>query len=147
MNQFYPSYKSDIPLFEESSQLDIFKGKSFIEFNDIMGLPQKNNKEHPIYDYELDVIDKIESNRNIWIKKSRGIGITELVLRYLAWKIVSSNELEYKKIMIVSGTMLKHANDVKERMQSLFERRFPLFRLESKFTELWIKKTTIIFMP
>ena len=49
--------------------------------------------------------------------------------------------------MIVSGTMLKHANDVKERMQSLFERRFPLIQLESKFTELWIKNTNIICMP
>jgi late competence protein required for DNA uptake (superfamily II DNA/RNA helicase) len=143
----YPLYKSSNPLFEESNQLDIFKGKSFLEFNDIIGLPVKNNIEHKIYDYELDVIDKIESNRNIWIKKSRGIGITELVLRFLAWKIVSSNELEYKKIMIVSGTMLKHANDVKERMQSLFERRFPLVKLESKFTELWIKNTNIICMP
>ena len=49
--------------------------------------------------------------------------------------------------MIVSGTMLKHANDVKERMQSLFERRFPLIQLESKFTELCIKTTNIICMP
>lgn len=112
----YPFYNSNNPLVIESNQLDIFKGKSFLEFNDIIGLPVKNNVEHKIYDYELDVINKIESNHNIWIKKSRGIGITELVLRYLAWKIVSTNELEYKKIMIVSGTMLKHANDVKERM-------------------------------
>jgi terminase large subunit-like protein len=43
--------------------------------------------------------------------------------------------------------MLKHANNVKERLQSLFERRFPLMRLESKFTELWIKNTNIICMP
>lgn len=60
--------------------------------------------------------------------------------------MVSSNELEYKKIMIISGTMLKHANNVKERMQSLFG-RFPLIRLESKFTELWIKNTNLICMP
>jgi late competence protein required for DNA uptake (superfamily II DNA/RNA helicase) len=143
----YPFYNTNNPLLSDPDQLDIFKGKSFLEFNDIIGLPIKNNVEHQIYDYELDVIDKIESNRNIWIKKSRGIGITELVLRFLAWKIVSYNELEYKKIMIVSGTMLKHANDVKERMQSLFVRRFPLIQLESKFTELWIKNTNIICMP
>jgi len=135
----YHFYSTDNPLISDSSQLDIFKGKTFLEFNKIIGLPVKNGKEDPIYHYELDVIVKIESNRNIWIKKSRGIGITELVLRYLAYKIVSSNELEYKKIMIVSGTMLKHANDVKERMQSLFERRFSLIQLESKFIELWIK--------
>ena len=43
------------------NQLDIFKGKSFLEFNDIIGLPVKNNKEYPIFDYELDVINKIEN--------------------------------------------------------------------------------------
>jgi len=92
-----PFYNTDNPLLSDSSQLDIFKGKIFLEFNKIIGLPVKNGKENPIYDYESDVIEKIESNRIIWIKKSRGIGITELVLRYLAYKIVSSNELEYKK--------------------------------------------------
>lgn len=135
------------PLVSELNQLDIFKGKTFLEFNEIIGLPVKNGREHPIYDYELDVIDKIVNNRNIWIKKARGIGITELVLGYLAWKIVLTNVLEYKKIMIVSGAMLKHANNVKERMQSLFEKRFPLIQLESKFTELWIKNTNLICMP
>ena len=63
---------TDNPLLSGSNQLDIFKGKTFLEFNEIIGLPVKNGKEHPIYDYELDVIDKIESNRNIWIKKARG---------------------------------------------------------------------------
>jgi predicted Holliday junction resolvase-like endonuclease len=66
----YPFYNTDNPLLTESNQLDIFKGKTFLEFNDIIGLPVKNGKEHPINDYELDVIDKIEKNRNIWIKKS-----------------------------------------------------------------------------
>jgi hypothetical protein len=75
----YPFYKSNNPLLEDANQLDIFKGKSFLEFNDIIGLPEKNNVEHPIYDYELDVVSKIENNRNIWIKKASGIGATTLL--------------------------------------------------------------------
>ena len=143
----YPVHETVNTLVTDPNQLDIFKGKTFLEFNDIIGLPVKNGKDYRIYDYKLDIIDKIESNRNIWIKKSRGIGITELIIRYLSYKIVSSNELDYKKIIIVSGTMLKHANDVKERMQSLFTKRFPLIQLQSKFTELWVKNTNIICMP
>jgi hypothetical protein len=65
----YPLYRSSNPLFEESNQLDIFKGKSFLEFNDIIGFPVKNGKEYPIFDYELDVIKAIEQHRNVWIKK------------------------------------------------------------------------------
>lgn len=147
MKSPYPLYKSNNPLFEESSQLDIFKGKSFLEFNDIIGLPVKNNVEHKIYDYELDVIDKIESNRNIWIKKASGIGATTLLLRYLTWKILVNDDLEYKNIFIISGTHVRHANDVKIKMEDLFRKRFPLIRLESKFTDLWIKNTNIKIFP
>jgi len=170
----YPYYQSSNPLLQDhANDLDIFMGKPFwcgnvtpksakhkdniasdnikadicCCFNHIIGLPVKNGKEYPLFDYELEVIKAIETNSNIWIKKSRGIGITELILRYLAYKIVSSNESEYKTIMIISGTMLKHANNVKERLQALFEKRFPFIKLESKFTELWIKNTNIICMP
>lgn len=91
----YPLHNSDSPLLSDyKDSLDIFKGKSFLEFNDIIGLPVKNGKEHPIYDYELDVIDKIENNRNVWIKKASGIGCTTLLLRYLTWKIlVNDNQV------------------------------------------------------
>src|SRR4030095_9759125 len=116
----------------ESNLLDIFKSKSFLEFNEIIGLPVKNGKEHPIYDYELDVIDKIENHRNIWIKKASGIGATELILRYLTWKILVNNDLQYKSIFIVSGTFVHHANELKLRMENLFRKKFPLMQLESK---------------
>ena len=135
------------PLVAESNQLDIFKGKTFLEFNEIIGLPVKNGKEYPIFDYELDVIDKIENHRNIWIKKASGIGMTELILRYVTWKILVNNDLEYKSIFIVSGTFLSHANDVKVRMENLFRKRFSLMQLESKFTDLWIKNTNVKIFP
>jgi hypothetical protein len=135
------------PLVAESNQLDIFKGKTFLEFNEIIGLPVKNGKEYPIFDYELDVIDKIENHRNIWIKKASGIGATELILRYLTWKILVNNDLEYKNIFIIRGTYQQHANDVKVRMESLFRKKFPLMQLESKFTDLWIKNTNIKIFP
>jgi hypothetical protein len=143
----YPLYNSDNPLLSESNQLDIFKGKSFLEFNEIIGLPVKNGREHPIYDYELDAIDKIENYRNIWIKKSSGIGCTELVLRYLTWKILCNDDLEYKSIFIVSGTFVRHANELKGRMENLFRKKFPLMLLDSKFSDLWIKNTNVKIFP
>ena len=147
MKSPYPLYRTSNPLFQDSNQLDIFKGKSFLEFNDIIGLPEKNNIEHPIYDYELDVVSKIENNRNFWIKKASGIGATTLLLRYLTWKILVNDDLEYKNIFIISGTHVRHANDVKIKMEDLFRKRFPLIQLESKFTDLWIKNTNIKIFP
>jgi late competence protein required for DNA uptake (superfamily II DNA/RNA helicase) len=73
--------------------------------------------------------------------------MTELILRYLAYKIVSTNELEYKNIFIVSGTFVNHAHEVKVRLENLFLKRFPTMQLESKFTELLIKNTTIRIFP
>ena len=158
----YPLYNTDNPLLSDhANDLDIFEGKPFwwgknavhnednpiCCFNHIIGLPVKNGIEHFIYDYELDVIDKIENNRNIWIKKASGIGATELILRYLTWKILVNNDLEYKSIFIVSGTYQQHASDVKARMENLFRKRFPSMQLESRFTDLWIKNTNVKIFP
>jgi hypothetical protein len=149
----------------KSLHLDIFLGKPFwifdkekhkleylLEngnccFNHIIGLPQKNDKEFPIFDYQQLIFDAIEQNQNIWIKKARGIGVTTFVIRYLTWKILHSSELENKTIFIISGTREEFANYVKEKMQQLFEKKFPLLQLESKYTELWLKKTWIKVMP
>lgn len=144
----YPLHNSGSPLLSDyKDSLDILKDKSFLQFNEIIGLPQKNSVEHPIYDYELDVINKIENNRNIWIKKASGIGCTTLLLRYLVWKILVNDDLEYKNIFIVSGTHVRHANDVKVKMEALFQKKFPLIQLDSKFTDLWIKNTNIKIFP
>ena len=74
MKSPYPLYKSNNPLLsEQTDYLKVFEGKPFwcniasdrqdcnCCFNHIIGLPEKNDKQYPIFDYELDVIDKIES--------------------------------------------------------------------------------------
>jgi Terminase large subunit, T4likevirus-type, N-terminal len=147
------------------NQLDIFLDKPFwitnkekhdLEFlitnghccfNHLIGLPVKNNKEYPIFDYELDVVNKIENHRNIWIKKASGIGATELILRYLTRKILVNNDLQYKSVFIVSGTYMHHSNELKARMENLFRKKFPSIQLDSKFTDLWIKNTNIKIFP
>ena len=108
-NKDYLSIFKDIPFWvwdQSSHKQEFIKSNGNCCFNHIIGLPVKNGIEHPIYDYELDVIDKIENNRNIWIKKASGIGATELILRYLTWKILVNNDLEYKNIFISVGYFL-----------------------------------------
>jgi hypothetical protein len=147
------------------SNLDIFLGKPFwifdkekhkleflIEngnccFNHIIGLPVKNDKEFPIFDYQQLIFNAIENNRNVWIKKASGIGATEFILRYLTWKTLFNNDLQYKSIFIISGTFVHHANELKVRMENLFRKKFPFLQLDSKFTDLWIKNTNIKIFP
>src|SRR5262245_32291520 len=86
-----------------NNQLEILKGKEFwiwdreqhikdynnsngnCCFNHIISLPTKNGVEMPIFDYQKLIFDAIENNQNVWIKKSRGIGVTTFLIRYLAW--------------------------------------------------------------
>ena len=113
--------------------------------NHIWGLPRKNNKEYPLFDYEKLIFDAIENNQNIFILKSRGIGVTTFMIRYFAWKILHSSELDNKSIFIVSGTREEHASYIKEKLEQLFE-NFPI-TFESKYTELLLKKTWIKVFP
>lgn len=118
-------------------ELDIFKGKQFYCcdtsklgndkccFQHIVGLLTKNDKQYPIFDYEKIIFNTIENNQNIWIKKARGLGVTTFLIRYLAWKILSTDELDGKSIFIASGTREEFANYVKNRLEQIFEKSFP----------------------
>jgi Terminase large subunit, T4likevirus-type, N-terminal len=116
-------------------------------FNHIIGLPVKNDKQYPIFLFQKLIYDAIEDNNNIWILKSRGIGITTFMIRYLAYKILSSSELEHKSIFIISGTREEHAAYIKQKLQDLFLTNFPNIKLQSKYTELWLKNTWIKIFP
>ena len=111
----------------------------------ILGLPRKNDKAFPLFDYQKLIFDAIENNQNIFILKSRGIGVTTFMIRYFAWKILYSSELDNKSIFIVSGTREEHTNYIKEKLEALFE-NFPV-TFESKYTELRLKKTWIKVFP
>ena len=137
----------------EDNLSNIFRNKPFyfeIEdhngidccFNHIIGLPVKNDREYPLFDYEKLIFDSIEQNQHTWIKKSRGIGATELILRFLAWKALSSNVLNNKSIFLVSGTREEFANSIKIRLERLFERKFPNIKFDSKYTELTLGHNT-----
>jgi len=168
----YPLYNTDNPLLSDhANELDIFLGKPFwiwdkekhdLEFLitngkcchvDILGRPQKNGIDFPIFDYQKLIFDAIEQNMNVWILKARGIGLTTFIIYYLTWKILSSHELDpsheldHESIFIISGTREAHANYIKEKMAKLFERNFPLLNIYTKYTELVLKNTWIKVFP
>jgi hypothetical protein len=65
-------------------------------FNHIIGLPQKDGIVKPLYDYEQLIFDSLvthSGNRHLWIKKATGLGISEFMLRFMAWLCVKDNAL------------------------------------------------------
>lgn len=141
-------YQTQFPTSNEEQRLiNDCKGKTFLEFNQVIGLPRKNDKEYGIFDYEIDILKAFRNHQHVWIKKARGLGVTEITLRFLAWECLSTNRLQNKSIFIVSGTREEFANLLKERLADLFQRNYPDLRLESKYTELTLNKTWIKVFP
>ena len=79
-------------------QLELLKGLSFYDWNNVsgasctnsnfntaIGLPQKDGQAYPLFDYEQMLFDTLQSNKHVWIKKATGLGVTEFILRYMAW--------------------------------------------------------------
>ena len=72
---------------EEHKQEDI-RTNGDCCFNHIIGLPQKYGIDKPLYDYEQIIFDSLVTqnyNKHLWIKKATGLGISEFMLRFMAW--------------------------------------------------------------
>ena len=75
-------------------------------FNHIIGLPQKDGNDKPLYDYEQIIFDSLvtqNSNKHLWIKKATGLGISEFMLRFMAWLCLKDNQLSGSQMCIVTG--------------------------------------------
>jgi hypothetical protein len=74
-------------------------GGPFCCFNHIVSLPELNGMQHPLYDYQKLVLDKIESgSKYLFIKKSTGLGLSETWIRYFSYLCCRNNDLQGKRI-------------------------------------------------
>jgi hypothetical protein len=89
-------------------------------FNHIIGLPKKNAQEKPFFDYEKMLFDNFQNYKHIWIKKSTGLGITEFMLRYMAWLCLRNDNLQGTQMCIVTGPRIDLAITLIDRMKRLF---------------------------
>jgi hypothetical protein len=89
-------------------------------FNHIIGLPKKDGIEKKIFDYEMQLVEALDNNKNMFIKKARGLGITELLLRYMAYLCVKDDTYNNCRFHIVTGPRINLAEDLIDRLHSLF---------------------------
>jgi hypothetical protein len=80
-------------------------------FNHIIGLPQKDSIDKPLYDYQRMIYDSLvtqsgnassSNNKHLWIKKATGLGISEFMLRFMAWLCLKDNALSGSQMCIVT---------------------------------------------
>ena len=102
-------------------------------FNHIVGLPVKDKKAHPIYDYEKILYDSLLTsdssfkNKHLWVKKATGLGVTEFMLRIMGWICTSEvMHIETSQMCIVTGPNIDMAIKLIKRMKNIFERNLCL---------------------
>ncbi|MFL6403663.1 MAG: hypothetical protein ACJ71M_09325, partial [Nitrososphaeraceae archaeon] len=92
-------------------------------FNHIIGLPQKDGNDKPLYDYEQIIFDCLvahNGNKHLWIKKATALGISEFMLRFMAWLCLKDNTLAGSQMCIVTGPRIDLAIALIDRMKKLF---------------------------
>ncbi|MFL6413201.1 MAG: DEAD/DEAH box helicase family protein [Nitrososphaeraceae archaeon] len=92
-------------------------------FNHIIGLPQKDGTDKPLYDYQQIIYDSLVAqtgSKHLWIKKATGLGISEFMLRFMAWLCLKDNSLLGSQMCIVTGPRIDLAIALIDRMKRLF---------------------------
>ena len=74
-----------------------------------------------MFDYEQLIVNAVENNDRIWIKKARGLGVTELIIRYIVWLCMRNNDLRGSVCFIVTGPRQNLAIEHVQRIERLFE--------------------------
>jgi hypothetical protein len=115
-------------------------------FNHIIGLPTKDGIAKPMFDYEQQIywaltrpgyLNSIPQakhlgipsdnvmypfkEKHLWIKKATGLGVTEFMLRFMAWLCTRDNECQGSQMVIVTGPNQELAIKLIKRMKALFE--------------------------
>jgi hypothetical protein len=124
-------------------------------FNHIIGLPQKDSVDKPLYDYEQIIFDSLvthdgntnSSGKHIWIKKATGHGVSEFMLRFMAWLCLKDNALSGSQMCIVTGPRIDLAIALVDRMKKLFSGTKGLTVFDTKETVIELNSVKIEAFP
>ena len=123
-------------------------------FNHNVGLPLKDGKEFPLFDYEKILYDNLmlQDNNNtfkdkhLWIKKATGLGISEFMLRFMAWLAVRNNDCRDSQMCIVTGPNQDIAIKLIKRLKGIFEAKLNII-FDNKETVLELNHCSIEAYP
>lgn len=116
-------------------------------FNRAIGLPQKNGNHFPLFDYEQMLFDTLQSNKHLWVKKATGLGVTEFMLRYMAWLCFADLKQQNSQMCIVTGPRIELAITLIDRMKGLFQNLNEKFRFDTKETVIELNGVHIEAYP
>jgi late competence protein required for DNA uptake (superfamily II DNA/RNA helicase) len=89
-------------------------------------------------------------NKHLWIKKATGLGISEFMLRFMAWLCLKDNALSGSQMCIVTGPRIDLAIALIDRMKKLFadiSKRFTTTIFDTKETVIELNNVKIEAFP
>jgi hypothetical protein len=114
-------------------------------FNHILGLPKKQGRSLPLFDYEEDIFNALEEDRYVAVLKSTGMGLTECTLRYITYRCLVDDDWQGRQVPIVVGPNISLATKLIARIKRMFELRDVYF--EDKQTTLTLNDCLIEAFP
>jgi hypothetical protein len=79
----------------------------------------------PVLPYQKILYEALQKHKHIWILKSRGIGCSEFLLRYIAWSIFSGKFSQNSRVCIIVGPRIDLAEDLITRFKLQSNRDMP----------------------
>jgi hypothetical protein len=104
---------------EQHRQEDI-RTKGQCCFWHIIKPPQKEGHDMPVLPYQKIFYDSLQNHKHIWCLKSRGIGVTTFLLRYIVWCCLGNIFPNNSRVCIITGPRLDLAEDLIARFKGLF---------------------------
>jgi hypothetical protein len=101
-------------------------------FNHVVGLPTKDRKEFPLFDYEQLLYDSLlnfeevtSSNcdfkdKHLWCLKSTGLGVSEFFPRLMAWLCTRPDDYKNSQMCIITGPNIDLATKLIKRLKAIF---------------------------
>jgi hypothetical protein len=86
-----------------------------------IGCPQKDGRDMPVLPYQKTLYEALQKHKHIWILKSRGIGCSEFLLRYIAWCCISRKFSGNSRVCFIVGPRIDLAEDLIARFKGLVQ--------------------------
>jgi len=84
----------------------------------------------PVLPYQKILYDALQNHKHAWILKSRGIGCSEFLLRYIAWCSMGSKFAPNSRVCIIVGPRIDLAEDLIARFKGLFTNELLIARYD-----------------
>jgi hypothetical protein len=152
LNKVLDRYELEIGVSKNDEKLSVLKGlpfycnwefrprpkneSSFCCFNHKIGLPRKDGIEYPLFDYEFQLFNALTNHKYVWVKKASGLGVTEFMLRYMAWLATRDNTYRNTQFPIVCGPNQDIAIKLIKRLKLMFESLSIYFATKETVIEL-----------